>query len=190
MVDIRCETDFCARNDVFKAMVASVADMAMAGPDGDIEPTDAIKQAVQSALSKVGENMSYCRGTKITAQRIGTYLHHNGKVGVIAGVDGEVSDETLSDLCMHIAFADPVGISTDDVPAEIVEKERRFATQQAIDSGKPPEIAEKIVTGKMKKFLSERALLEQPFVRDDKKQVKEILANAKVKAFARFAVGG
>lgn len=148
-----------------------------------------MNEAVGETLAKIGENMSYRRGVKIEAPRTGTYLHHNRKVGVIVGLDGEVDAETLSGLCMHIAFADPMGITPEDIPAELVEKEKRFATQEAIDSGKPPEIAEKIVAGKMKKFLAECALLEQDYVRDDKKKVRQILGGATVTAFARFAVG-
>jgi len=189
MVKVHCETDFCARNDVFQAMVAEVLSMADQAEPGCVGATDAINDSVRAALSRIGENMSYACGVKIAAPRIGTYLHHNRKVGVLVGVDGDVSDQTLTDLCMHIAFADPMGITVDDIPEDVIEKEKKFATQQAVDSGKPPEIAEKIVSGKMRKFLSERALLEQPFVRDDKKKVKEILGGATVSAFARFAVG-
>ena len=118
------------------------------------------------------------------------FARATGKVGVVVGLDGDVTDETLSDLCMHIAFADPMGISPDDIPADLVEKEKEIAKQQAIDSGKPPEIAEKMVIGKINKFLAERALLEQQFVKDDKRKVKEILGGATITSFARFAVGG
>ena len=90
---------------------------------------------------------------------------------------------------MHIAFSDPVGITADDIPAELIEKERAFATQQAIDSGKNQEIAEMMVEGKMRKFAAGKALLEQPYVRDDKQKVKDILGAATVTAFARFAIG-
>lgn len=192
MIEVQCETDFCARNDQFQAMVAKVADLAAAAAadkDGPIEATDEIVGAVQECLAKTGENMSYTQGVKITAPKIGTYLHHNSKVGVVVGIDGDIEDQTLADLCMHIAFADPVGITTDDIPADVVEKEKKFALEQAMESGKPKEIAEKIVTGKLRKFLAGKALLEQPFVRDDKKQVKDILGDAKVTAFARFAIG-
>jgi len=190
MVEVSCETDFCARNDVFRTMVASIAETALAEDAGPIEATGAMVDAVQDALAKIGENMGYVRGIKIAAPKVGTYLHHNSKVGVMIGYEGDLDPETLSGVCMHIAFADPMGITVDDVPAELVEKERVFATQQAIDSGKPPEIAEKIVEGKMRKFLSGKALLEQPYVRDDKKKVRDVLGSATVTAFARFAVGG
>jgi len=190
MIEARCETDFCARNDEFQAMVANLVDLAAEQDAGAVEATDAIKDTVQATLAKIGENMSFARGVKIAAPRIGAYLHHNKKVGVIVGVEGEVADETLADLCMHIAFADPMGIAPEDVPAELVEKERQFALEQAKASGKPAEIAEKMVEGKMRKFLAERALVEQPFIRDDKKKVKDILGGATVTAFARYAVGG
>ena len=189
MIEIRCETDFCARNDVFGSMVAKVADMALAGAVGKVEASAQIKDAVQGVLAKIGENMSFARGVKIAASRIGTYLHHNKKVGVMVGIEGEVSDEVLADLCMHIAFANPLAISTADVPAELVAKEQKFAQEQAAESGKPANIVEKMVSGKVAKFLAENALLEQPFVKDDKKKVKDILGAAKITAFARFAVG-
>jgi len=189
MVEVQCETDFCARNDVFRQMVQSLARMALCGDDGPVEATDAMNQAVQDALAKVGENISYVRGIRLSASCIGTYVHHNGKVAVLVALDAEVPAETLGGLCMHIAFADPMGITPDDVPADLVAKEKEIATQQAIESGKPPEIAEKIVAGKLRKFLAGKALLEQPFVRDDKKKVKEILGGVTVTGFARFAVG-
>lgn len=190
MVEVQCETDFCARNDEFKAMVNDVAQMALQADEGDIAATDEITTCVQDTLAKIGENMSFARGVKISAAKIGTYLHHNCKVGVVVGVDGEASEETLSDLCMHIAFANPMGITPEDIPADIVEKEKEIAKQQAIESGKPAEIADKMVVGKIRKFLEANALIEQPFVRDDKKKVKDILGVATVKAFARFAIGG
>jgi len=190
MVEVQCETDFCARNDVFAGMVRKVVSLAMKAAPGKVASSSQIEDAVQQALSKIGENMKYVRGVKIAAPRLGTYVHHNGKVGVLVGVQGDISDQTLSDLCMHVAFADPVGIATSDIPDEMVAKEKAFATEEAMASGKPKDIAEKMVAGKMAKFLAGKALLEQPFVRDDKKKVKEILGGAKVVAFARYAVGG
>jgi elongation factor Ts len=189
MVEARCETDFCARNDEFQALVAKLLELASAAPAGAIEATDAMKDAVQQTLSKIGENMSYARGVKIAAPLIGTYLHHNRKVGVVIGIDGEVPEEVLSGLCMHIAFSAPMGIRPEDVPAELVAHERKFAVEEAVASGKPQQIAEKMVEGKLRKFLAERALLEQAYVRDETKKVKEVLGKATITAFARFAVG-
>ncbi|MBN1555906.1 MAG: translation elongation factor Ts [Phycisphaerae bacterium] len=189
MIEVQCETDFCARNEQFQTMVTDLAEMAYEASDGAVAATDAMSQRLQDTLAKIGENMSYARGVKISAPLVGKYLHHNNKVGVVVGLNGKVDDETLNDLCMHIAFANPMGIVPEDIPADLVAKEREIAKQQAMDSGKPEDIAEKMVDGKIKKFLAERALMEQPFVKDDKKQVKQVLGGVKVTAFARFAVG-
>jgi elongation factor Ts len=189
MVEVVTETDFTARNEQFKQMVLQVADLAAEAPDGPVEASEAITAAVQDCFNRIRENMNYSRGVKISAPRVGTYLHHNGKVGVIVGVDGEISDELLQNLCMHIAFADPVGITPEDVPDELVEKERQFAAEQAAESGKPAEIIEKMVEGKVRKFIAERALMEQNYVRDDKQTIKQVLGDAKVTAFARYSIG-
>jgi len=189
MVEVRCETDFCARNEEFRGMVQDLAKMAFAAPAGAVAATPAMADRLQATRAKIGENMSYARGVKLSAPRVGHYRHHNGKVGVLVGIDGQIADETLADLCMHIAFANPMGVTRDDVPADLVAKEREIARQQALESGKPPQIAEKMVEGKVAKFLAANALLEQPFVKDDKRKVRDVLGGAKVTAFARFAVG-
>ncbi len=189
MIEVQCETDFCSRNDVFRTMVKEVVEMAAACADGPVEATEEITEKVQDAFAKIGENMSYARGVKISANLLGSYIHHNGKVGVLVGVDGDVDAGILSDLCMHIAFNDPMGINAEDIPAELIEKEKKFSTEQAIESGKPAEIAEKMVTGKMKKFVAANALMEQPFVKDESQSVRQILGGVNVTAFARFAVG-
>ncbi|NBB95715.1 MAG: translation elongation factor Ts [Planctomycetes bacterium] len=192
IVEVQCETDFCARNEEFQTMVHHLADLAFDAEDGEVEASETMTQALQDTLAKIGENMSYARGMKISATRVGSYLHHNGKVGVLVGVDKELDDDLLTDVCMHIAFSDPMGITPDDIPADLIEKEKQFATQEAVDSGKPQDIAEKIVEGKMRKFLEERALMEQLIAREDKygkKKVKDVLDGAAVMAFARFAVG-
>jgi elongation factor Ts len=190
MVEVQCETDFCARNDVFVEMINDLADLAMTLPDGPIALSDPINEKVQAAFAKIGENMSYARGVKVTAAKVGTYLHHNQKVGVIIGVDkDDVSDETLTDVCMHVAFSNPMGITPEDVPVDVVEKERKFAIEEAMESGKPKDIAEKIVTGKMRKFMEMNALMEQAFVKDESRKIKEVLGDAMVTACHRFAVG-
>lgn len=190
MVEVLCETDFCARNEQFQALVTALLDKAYDAPDGNVPASEDMTALVKDTLAKIGENMSYARGIKIQADQIGSYLHHNHKVGVIVGIEGKLDEESLTGLCQHIAFADPMGIAPEDIPAEIVEKEREIAKKQAVESGKPAEIAEKMVEGKIRKFLAQHALVEQDYVKDDKKKVKDILGDAKVTAFARYAVGG
>ena len=189
MVEIRCETDFCARNEIFKAMVAEVVTMAAASPAGKVEATPAMTARLQATLAQIGENMSFARGIKIAATQVGTYVHFNGKVGVVVGLDKAVADDILSDLCMHIAFTDPLAINPTDIDPAVVAKETEVAKAQAAESGKPANIVEKMVQGKVNKFLEANSLMEQPFVKDDKKKVKEVLGGAKVTAFARYAVG-
>ena len=189
IVEVRCETDFCSRNDEFRAMVDKVADLAAANGEGELAATDEITRAVQECFEKIGENMSFGRAHTIKAARVGSYVHHNDKAGVIVGIDGDVDEETLRKLCHHIAFSDPMGITADDIPADLVEKEKSFAKQEAIDSGKPEEIAEKMVVGKVKKFLAANALMEQKFVHDEKMTVKEALGGANVTAFVRYSLG-
>jgi elongation factor Ts len=192
MVEARCETDFCARNEVFQAMVRDLANLASSAPDGSVTETPEMKTLVQQALAKIGENMSFSRGMKITADHIASYVHHNGKVGVIVGADGEASEEVLKDICMHIAFANPMGVSPEDIPQELIDKEKKIAVEQAMEAGKPKDIAEKMVAGKIRKFVEERSLTEQLVALEEKygkKKVKDLLPKGKIKAFARFAVG-
>ncbi|MFP4354083.1 MAG: translation elongation factor Ts [Phycisphaerae bacterium] len=190
MVEVRCETDFCARNEVFSSMVQSLAETLLGGEAGPAAADDAkMTGPVQDAFNKIGENMSFARGVKISGPCVGHYLHFNGKVGVIVALDKAIDDELLKDLCMHIAFANPLGIVAEDIPAEMVEKERKFIKEEVLASGKPEEIAEKMTEGKMRKFFSGVALHEQAFVKDDKKTVKQVIGEANVTEFARFAVG-
>jgi len=189
MVELRCETDFCSRNDEFRAMADKVADLAAANGEGELTASEEINQAVQECFGKIGENMSFGRGHTIKAARVGSYVHHDDKTGVIVGVDGDVDADMLRKVCHHIAFSDPMGITADDIPAELVEKEKAFAKQEAIDLGKPEEIAEKMVAGKVKKYLAANALMEQKFVHDEKKTVKEVLGGVNVTAFVRYSLG-
>jgi elongation factor Ts len=189
MVEVVCETDFVARNEQFREMVQQVARIAAAAPDGAVEETDQIRALVQDCFGKVKENMRYRRGVRISAPTIGRYVHHNGKVGVLVGIEGPTNPETLNDLCMHIAFANPMAVSREQIDPAAVERERRIASAQAAESGKPAPVVEKIIAGKVGKFLTDNALLEQAFVKDEKKKVKDVLGPAKVTAFARFAVG-
>ncbi|NLF30431.1 MAG: translation elongation factor Ts [Planctomycetes bacterium] len=190
MVEVVCETDFCARNEEFRTMVADVAATAAGMPAGDIAATDAINTRVQQAFEKIGENMRYTRGAKLAGATVGSYKHHNNKVGVIVALDGKLDPTTVSELCMHIAFHNPMGVSADDIPAEVIEHEKVVAKAQAMEEGKPEAIAEKMVVGKVRKFCEQNCLLEQPFIKDETRTVKEVLGGVKVVGFVRYEVGG
>ena len=189
MVEVVCETDFCARNEVFRTMVRRVAELAAAAPAGEVEATEEIKETVQACFNQIGENMRFSRGVKICAPTVGRYLHHNGKVGVLVGIEGDIDPQALEELCMHIAFADPMAVRPEDIPADIVERERQLAAEEAAGLGKPPQIVEKIVEGKVRKFLAANALMEQLIDGDKNKPVRKLLGSAKITTFARFGIG-
>ncbi|MEM1331455.1 MAG: translation elongation factor Ts [Planctomycetota bacterium] len=191
IVEIRAETDFTAKNDKFIDATEKVAAIAFGAGAGAVEPNDEISPIVDDIRISTGENISYARGLKVEAPTVGQYLHHDGKTGVLIEAEGDLSDEVLRQLGMHITAAVPVplGVSSDDVPADAVEKERKFRVDQAMESGKPQEIAEKMVEGGMRKYFSEVALLEQDFVMDPSKKIKDIIGGATIKAFHRWAVG-
>lgn len=195
MVELRAETDFTAKNDQFISMAKAVAEMALAEHAGDVPANAAIKSAVDGVRIATGENCSYARGHKLAGggqTAFGSYVHHDGKLGVLLQGEGSLSEEMLRNICMHIA-ANPItpqGITPNDIPQAVADKERKFAIEQAMESGKPREIAEKMVEGKMRKFFEEVALLEQPFVMDPTKKVKELLPKgATIIAFLRWKVG-
>lgn len=195
MVEVRAETDFTAKNERFANAVRKIADLALDAAQGDVAPTEAMTALVDDVRISTGENCAIARIRKVTnpGGQFGTYVHHDGKTAVLIVAEGSKDESVLRDVCMHITAgvpSVPVGVTPDDVPTDVVEKERRFQIERAMESGKPQQIAEKIVEGGMKKFLAEVALLEQPFVKDPSKSVKEVLGpGVKVKSFLRWVVG-
>jgi elongation factor Ts len=194
LVELRAETDFTAKNDQFVATADKVASLAMTQPAGPVTPTSDMAAAVDAIRISTGENISIARLHKIERAQgdaFGTYVHHDGKTGVLVHAHGQVADDVLRQICMHITAAvpRPAGVSAKDIPAEVVERERRFRIEQAMESGKPKDIAEKMVEGGMKRFFAEIALLEQPFVMDPAKTVGSLLGGATIKAFYRWQVG-
>lgn len=196
ILELRAETDFTAKNEKFIAAAKKLADLAIAANAGAVEPTPAMKAIVDELRISTGENISIARAHKLTQDpgsgAFGSYVHHDGKTGVLVQAEGAASDDTLRDICMHITAVTPrpMGVTTNDIPADLAEKERRFRVEQAVESGKPQQIAEKMVEGAMRKFYEERALMEQPFVRDESKKIKDILGGkATVVAFYRWQVG-
>ena len=142
-----------------------------------------------------GENISIDQIEKLVGEpgktHYGFYVHHDGKTGSLIEAQGDVDGEVLRQLAMHVTAAvpRPLGLTSDDIPSEMVEKERKFRIEQALESGKPQEIAEKMVEGGMKKFFSEVALLEQPFVMDPSKAVRDLIGGAELSNFRRWQVG-
>ncbi len=200
MVEVNCETDFVAKDENFRAFAERVAQTVLRSAPADVATLLAlplsdggrtVEEARLDLVNKIGENVQVRRFERIEAQgdHLGVYLHGT-RIGVVVDLEG--GDETLArDLAMHIAASRPMCVSEEEVPEEVLEKEKEILTAQAQDSGKPPEIVEKMVQGRLKKFLSEVTLLGQPFVKDPDKSVGKLLkeAGARVRRFLRFEVG-
>ena len=198
VVEINSETDFVAKDENFLGFANAVADAALASGQTDVESFAgdslddgrSVETARTELVAKVGENISVRRIARIENDGpIGHYTH-GAKIGAVVALEG--GDEDLArDIAMHVAAINPAHIDESEVPAETLENERRILTEQAKDSGKPPEIVEKMVDGRVAKFLKEITLVGQPFVKDPDVTVGKLLAgaNAKVVAFTRFEVG-
>ena len=197
MVEINSETDFAAKDGNFLAYANTVADQALALATTDVETLMAsavgdssLEEARQALISKIGENIQVRRISRLTSdENIGAYVH-GGRIGVLVEVVGG-DNELAHDVAMHVAAMNPAYVDVDDVPADVLEKEKRFLISQAEDSGKPADIIEKMVTGRMRKHLSTITLLGQDFVKDGDITVGKLLKQngATVKAFTRLAVG-
>ena len=195
IVELLSETDFTAKNEKFLTAADKIAAYILTQSAGDVPLNDDITKLVDDVRLVTGENIQFGRGHKLEGggqTAYGSYIHHDGKTGVIVQGEGDVSDHLLRDIAMHIAAVQPrpVGVTPEDVPQDIVEKEKQFAIEQAVESGKPQEIAEKIVEGKMRKLYESLALTEQPFIKDDSQKVKDLIpAGGSIVAFFRWEVG-
>ena len=194
IVELKAETDFTAKNDKFIGATDEIAKLALAAPAGS-EPTEDMTKIVDDLRISTGENISIGRIEKIEGEagktRFGQYVHHDGKTGVLIHAEGKIDDTVLRQIGMHVTAAvpRPLGVSPDEIPSDVVEKERKFRIDQAVESGKPQEIAEMMVEGKMRKFYEEVALVEQPFVKDPDKRVKDLLGDGDIVAFERWTLG-
>ena len=197
LVEVNSETDFAAKDDNFLAFANAVAGNALAGDSDDVEALMAsdlngssLEIARQALISKIGENIQVRRIARMNnSSNIGAYVH-GGRIGVLVELEGG-ENEIARDIAMHIAALNPEFIDVDDVPAEVLEKEKQFLISQAADSGKPDDIIEKMVTGRMRKHISAITLLGQPFVKDGDVTVAKLLEQngASVKGFTRLEVG-
>merc|ERR1712032_1114431 len=189
LVEVNCQTDFVAKDSEFLSFANEVA-QAAANEKLALDDLKAKFEDQRVALvAKIGENINVRRVQYIEGAQKATYLHNGGKIGVV--ICGEGEESTLKNMCMHVCASSPQFMSPDDVPAEIVEKEKKVQIDIAMNEGKPAEIAEKMVTGRMKKYTGEISLLGQPFVMEPKKSVGDILKEQKttLSGFIRLEVG-
>ena len=194
MVEINCETDFVARDDSFNGFMEEVLEIVSSNADKDLQELldESIEEQREKLVQKLGENIVVRRiaSSDNNADSSGVYLHSNNKIGTIVSLQGG-SEEVAKDIAMHAAATDPMAISPSDIPVEVVEKEREIYKAQSEESGKPEDIVEKMIEGKIRKFLSEVSLTEQDFVKDPNKTIHDLLkdSNASIVSFTRFEVG-
>jgi elongation factor Ts len=212
LIELGCETDFVAKTPDFQNLARAVAQaVAAAGSPADVEAALAasldgstVADVITAAITRVGENIQLLRVATLDVKGvINGYIHGLGKLGVLVALEtdqtGEASDALARDLAMHVAAHDPtpMAVDRDAISPEIVDKERSFLTKEALDSGKPANVVEKMVEGRLGKFFAANCLLEQGFVKDPDQSVRDILTEAskavggdiKVASFVRFKLG-
>jgi elongation factor Ts len=197
MVEVNCETDFVAKDENFNTFADAVAENALKDAPADVEALmltrvggGSVEEARQALISKIGENIQVRRFVRTSTEgTLGAYVH-GGKIGVLVDLSGG-DVELARDLAMHVAALNPEYVSADDVPADTVAHEKEILVAQAEGSGKPAEIIEKMVEGRLRKHLSGITLLGQPFVKDGDITVEKLLKqnSARVNGFHRLAVG-
>ena len=194
MVEINCETDFVAKDESFMEFSDEVLNTLSSGDFHEVEQLmkGDLQDKREKLIQKLGENIVVRRmfQSDDSADHTGVYLHSNKKIACVTSLRGG-NDEAAKNIAMHIAATDPLAISPNDIPVEILEKEKEIFEAQSADSGKPKDIVVKMVEGKVKKFVSEVSLTEQDFVKDPGVKIKSLLDknNAQVIQFKRFEVG-
>ncbi len=192
VVEVNSETDFAARDEGFQAFVNVVLDKAFDEKAASITElmNDEMESARQALVQKIGENIGVRRVALVEAPVVGGYVHSNSKIAVLVALEGGDSS-VAKDVAMHVAATNPQVAKPEDMPADVIAKEKDIYMAQAEESGKPAEIIEKMVTGRVKKFLAESSLVEQAFVKDPDIKVGKLLqaAGADIKGFKRFEVG-
>lgn len=200
LVEVNCETDFVTKNDSFLALANAAARLVAEHNPADVAALGALPYSQDSfgptledvrkgLIGKIGENMSFRRFKRYSGSaKLASYLHGT-RIGVLVEFEGD--DTAAKDVAMHVAAMKPVALTSADVPAELIERERSVATAKAAESGKPADIAAKMVEGSVQKYLKEVSLFNQPFVKNDKQTVEQMLkaAGTTVKSFTLFVVG-
>jgi len=215
LVELNSETDFVARNEAFGQTAEKIADtlLAQSAIDGAVTSTEdspllqtkfgdvgTLAETLKQFTGTIGENIVLRRYARFGgAGAVGAYVHHNGKVGTlveVAGITGEAGQQLARTIAEHVTAGVPtvpVAVTRDDVPAALVDRERRIFSEQAAASGKPANIVEKMVQGRIDKYYKEVTLLDQPWVRDDSKSIADLVkaagAGVSIRRFARFQIG-
>ncbi|MCK4710176.1 MAG: elongation factor Ts, partial [Gammaproteobacteria bacterium] len=198
IVEVNCETDFVSGGDEFAAFTANIAKRALADAPADVAALgelpltdgDSIELTRKNMITKIGENIQVRRFQRIEAVgKMGSYKH-GMRIGVVVDIEGG-DDELLKDIAMHIAATNPTCVDEAQVPADMLEKEKAILVAQAEESGKPAEIIEKMIGGRIRKYLAEITLVGQPFIKDSDKTVGQLLKEkgATVHSFVRLGVG-
>ena len=196
VVEVNCETDFAAKNEQFRALEKQIAETIAEKNPKDLDALNEIKiggkkisDLVTEATATIGEKISIRRFTRYTTEgRIASYIHLGGKIGVLVDLTGGTVD-LGKDVAMQIAASNPLAVDRDGVPTEELEHEKEVLRKQALEEGKPEKIIERMVEGRIKKFYQEVCLVEQVFVKDPDKTVKDILGKTKVNRFVRYQLG-
>jgi elongation factor Ts len=200
LVCLSCETDFVAKNEDFVSFARSVTRLAL---KQDIDSLEALQHAqldgenvsdkINDLVGKIGEKITLSRYERLEAPFVAPYIHGNYRMGVLAGFSKQIPDDAAKDIAMQIAAMNPIAVDQDNVPADVIAREKEIAIEQVKAEGKPAEMAEKIAMGKLNKFFKESTLLAQPFVKDNNQTVtaylKSIDADVKVTGFKRVTLG-
>ncbi|MFA7744861.1 translation elongation factor Ts [Salinicoccus roseus] len=201
IVEINSETDFVARNEEFQKLVKDIAEHILDTKPADIEALNAsemngkkVEDVMNEAVAKIGEKLTLRRfalAEKTDNDSFGEYLHMGGRIGVLTLVEGSTDDAAAKDVAMHAAALNPKYVSKDEVSQEELEHEREVLKQQALNEGKPEKIVDKMVEGRMRKYLEEICIVDQPFVKDSDQTVEQFLKSkgGTLKTFIRFEVG-
>lgn len=194
MVEVNSETDFAAREENFGAFVAKVADRVFTTRETDVARLMAsgLEEDRLALVQKIGENISVRRVVLVggNGETVGAYVHSNNKIAVLVALQGGTV-ELARDIAMHVAATNPLVVRPEDVPAEVLKKESEIYTAQAAESGKPADIVEKMVSGRLRKYVEEVSLTEQAFVKDPDIRIGKLAKqnNASVLSFVRYMVG-
>ena len=201
ILEINSETDFVAKNEKFVALVKNVAEAILTAEPATLEEAlqveaqgGTVEAVINEGIATIGEKLSLRRFevvTKSDADAFGAYSHMGGRIGVLTLVEGSTDEEAAKDVAMHIAALAPKYLDESEVPADVLEHEKKVLTEQALNEGKPANIVEKMIVGRINKFLEEITVVNQKFVKDDSFTVEKFLASkgGKLAKFVRYEVG-